>query len=436
MAPGLPEVAEKYNITSPTVIAMTLSIFLLSFAIGPLFLAPLSEMYGRTWVLHICNTISIGFNLGCAFAPNVNSLIGFRFLAGLSGSAPVAIGGGSVGDLFAEHDRAAAMAIYTLGPLLGPVIGPICGGWIAQTIGTKWVFIVIAIACGVSSALGIPILRETYAPVIRRRLAAKCSDPEEAAKLYPSYLHPQGSIGKIIWINLSRPVILLTRSLICFMLSLYMAFMYGIYYLMFTTFPEFFAETYGFQPGIGGLVYLGLGIGFFSATIFGAKFGSMSYTKLAARNGGVGTPEMRIPALIFGSFFVPIGLLWYGWAAQAKTHWIVPILGSLVFGFGLMATFLPISLYLVDTFTYAASATAAASVLRSGFGFIFPLFAQQMFDKLGLGWGNTLLAGLAIVLGIPFPIWLYFRGEQIRERNPLSRARSRLGSKPVAATKS
>lgn len=50
MAPGLPEVAEKYNITSETIVAMTLSIFLLTFAIGPLFLAPLSEMYGRTWV--------------------------------------------------------------------------------------------------------------------------------------------------------------------------------------------------------------------------------------------------------------------------------------------------------------------------------------------------------------------------------------------------
>lgn len=50
MAPALPQIAEHYHITSPTIVAMTLSIFLLSFAIGPLFLGPLSEMYGRTWV--------------------------------------------------------------------------------------------------------------------------------------------------------------------------------------------------------------------------------------------------------------------------------------------------------------------------------------------------------------------------------------------------
>lgn len=50
MAPALPQIAEHYGITSATITAMTLSIFLLSFAIGPLFLGPLSEMYGRVWV--------------------------------------------------------------------------------------------------------------------------------------------------------------------------------------------------------------------------------------------------------------------------------------------------------------------------------------------------------------------------------------------------
>jgi MFS family permease len=50
MAPGLPDVAIKYDISNPTVTALTLSIFILSFAIGPLLLAPSSEMYGRVWV--------------------------------------------------------------------------------------------------------------------------------------------------------------------------------------------------------------------------------------------------------------------------------------------------------------------------------------------------------------------------------------------------
>lgn len=50
MAPALPDIAAHYNITSQTEIAATLSVFLVTFAIGPLFLAPISEIYGRSWV--------------------------------------------------------------------------------------------------------------------------------------------------------------------------------------------------------------------------------------------------------------------------------------------------------------------------------------------------------------------------------------------------
>ncbi|KAF8155763.1 multidrug resistance protein 4 [Crassisporium funariophilum] len=422
MAPGLPEIALKYGITDTTVLALTLCIFLLSFAIGPLILAPMSEMYGRTWILHIGNLFTLAFSFGCAFAPNTGALIGFRFLSGLAGSAPIACGAGSIGDLFAERDRASAMALFSLGPLIGPVVGPVAGGFIAQSIGIKWVFIVIAIVCAITSAVGIPVLRETYGPVIRLRRAQKSGDPEELARAHPVLLKEHGSKLHVLWVNLSRPITMLFRSFICFILSLYMAFMYGIFYLMFTTFAQFFATTYHFKAGIGGLTYLGLGIGFFLATIFGAKFADQVYKYLADKNGGVAKPEMRIPALFFGSFFVPVGIFWYGWSAQAKLHWIMPIIGSGIFGFGMMTTFLPIQLYLVDSFTYAASATAAAALFRSLFGFAFPLFGSQMFKALGLGGGNSLLGGLAILLGIPFPIWIYYKGEGMRARNPLTHA--------------
>ncbi|KAG6830106.1 hypothetical protein H0H92_002155 [Tricholoma furcatifolium] len=390
MAPGLPEIAIKYQITNSTVLAMTLSVFLLSFAFGPLILAPISEMYGRTYLFNICNIFSIGFSLGCAFSPTVGSLIGFRFLAGLSSSAPIACGGGSISDLFSERDRASAMALFSLGPLIGPAIGPIAGGFIAQNVGVKWVFIVIAYlnrdmlgVSGLASVSGIPLLRETYAPVLRYRKALASGDPEQIAKRRAILV--QGTEGKLayMWMSLT----------------------------------PFFAETYGFGAGIGGLTYLGLGVGFFIATIIGAKFSDKIYRYLSEKNGGKGTPEMRMPVLFFGSFFVPIGLFWYGWSAQAKIHWIMPIIGSGFFGFGLMTTTLPILLYLVDAFQYAASATAAAFVLRSLLGFVFPLFGQQMFNRLGLGGGNSLLAGVAIVLGIPFPVWIYYRGEAIRLRD-------------------
>lgn len=60
-------------------------------------------------------------------------------------------------------------------------------------------------------------------------------------------------------------------------------------------------------------------------------------------------------------------------------------------------------------------------MLRSLLGFAFPLFGQQMFARLGYGGGNSLLAGLAIVIGIPFPVWIYYAGESMRARSSLTR---------------
>lgn len=117
------------------------------------------------------------------------------------------------------------------------------------------------------------------------------------------------TVQKKIWLNLSRAAALPTRSFVCFILSLYNAFMYGVYYLMFTTFTPLFLNTYGFSIGTAGLAYLGLGVGFVLASVLGAYIGDSIYATLVDRNGGIGKPEMRLPAMIFGSIFVPIGLL-------------------------------------------------------------------------------------------------------------------------------
>ncbi|CAE6390499.1 unnamed protein product [Rhizoctonia solani] len=408
IAPGLPEIAQAFGITNSTVAALTLSIFILAYAVGPLFVTPLSEVYGRSWPLHLSNIFFLVFNLACAWAPNTASLIVFRFFAGIGGSAPLTIGAGSIADLFDERDRAVAMSLFSLGPLMGPIIGPIAGGFITQDVGYQWVFKIISIAAAAATIVGIPLLQETYAPVLKRKYGYQD-------------VSPSGSLGEVLLENLSRPLQLLTRSMICFSLSLYMAIIYGLLYLMFVTFPTLFASVYGWGPGIAGLAYLGLGIGFLFAGVIGSRLMNVLYLKLSERNGGQGKPEYRIPPMLFGTLFIVVGLFWYGWTAHVKAHYMLPIIGSGIFGAGMMFCFMPIQLYLVDSFTYAASAIAAATFLRSLFGFAFPLFGQRLFDAMGIGGGHSFLAGIAIVVGVPFPIWIYFKGEEMRARNPLNR---------------
>ena len=144
-APGVPQVMKTFGATSNITAALVVSIYILGFAIGPLIVAPMSELVGRYQVYNVCNVLFVIFTVACAVSSNMNMLIAFRFLAGCAGSSPVTIGGGTVADIFPRDQRAGAMAIWAMGPLLGPVIGPVCGGFLVQAKGWRWVFWILAI---------------------------------------------------------------------------------------------------------------------------------------------------------------------------------------------------------------------------------------------------------------------------------------------------
>lgn len=145
-APGVPEVMKDYKSNNLELSSFVVSVYLLGYAFGPLILGPLSEMYGRLPIYHSCNVLFVIFTVACAVATNLDSLIVFRFLAGIAGSSPLTIGAGTLSDMIAQEKRGAAMAAWAMGPLLGPVVGPIAGGYLTEAAGWRWTFWVLAIA--------------------------------------------------------------------------------------------------------------------------------------------------------------------------------------------------------------------------------------------------------------------------------------------------
>jgi multidrug resistance protein len=168
-APGAPLLARELSITSSTVGTLTVSIYILGFALGPLVLAPLSELYGRLVIYHACNAIFMTFTLGCALSTNVGMFLAFRFLAGCAGAAPLTIGGGSIADMFVPEKRGAAMGSWAAGPLLGPMLGPIIGGFVAQAIGWRWAFWIILILVSRSFLLMQPTYLSVWGNLHLRR---------------------------------------------------------------------------------------------------------------------------------------------------------------------------------------------------------------------------------------------------------------------------
>lgn len=174
-------------------------------------------------------------------------------------------------------------------------------------------------------------MRETYAVVLLSRKAARLS--KETGNLALVSKSDLGMTPKALFKHsLIRPLKLLLLSPIVLALSIFCAFIFGLTFLLFTTFPSVFEEQYGFSSGVTGLSYLGLGIG----TIFGVVLFSALSDKMLKKQakGGEMKPEYRLPLMVYFTPVMPIGFFWYGWSAQAQVHWIVPIIGTMFIGIG------------------------------------------------------------------------------------------------------
>lgn len=314
-----------------------------------------------------------------------------------------------------------AMAVFGLAPLLGPAIGPIIGGFITENTTWRWVFHATSITTGVVQTAGVLLLSESYGPRILQARAKKLRKETGDTSFETEEERQNKTLSQALRTSLVRPFRLLGTQPIIQVLALYMAYIYGLMYLMLSTFPLLWTDPryYNESIGIGGLNYISLGLGSLLGTYICAWLNDRTYKKLKARNNDIGRPEFRLPLLAITTICVPAGLFIYGWTAQTHQHWITPNIGALLFAVGNMMTFQCMQTYIVDTYTqFAASAMAVVSVLRCIAAFGFPLFAPYMYDSLHYGWGNSLLAFISMVIGIPAPIFLWKFGERLRKASP------------------
>jgi len=417
----------EFNSNSPELAAFVVSVYVLGFAAGPLLFAPLSEIYGRLYIYFVSVACFIAFVVGCALAPTLSSLIAFRFLSGIFGACPLTNGAGSIADMIAQEKRGAAMAIFAIGPLLGPIIGPVAGGFLADAEGWRWVFWLLAIISGTILLLMMIFMRESYAPILLERKVARLRK-ETGNPLLRSKLDIGLSPKDYFKRGIVRPFKLLTRDPISIVFGLYIAVVYGYLYLMFTSITQVFTAGYGFSPSNVGLVFLGLGVGSMIGVLYFSIASDRTIKRKAAEADiladAAGTeregmkPEYRLAPLRVGAIVMPLGFFIYGWTAEYphKIHWIVPILSHVIIGIGNLIIFLALQLYLVDAFTiYAASALAANTVVRSIAGAVLPLAGLKMYDRLGVGWGNSLLGFIALGL-LPVPFLIHRYGEVLRKK--------------------
>ncbi|PWN44737.1 putative mfs-multidrug-resistance transporter [Ceraceosorus guamensis] len=416
---GIVEPMIAYFQFSSEVATLTISLWVAGYCLGPLIWGPLSERVGRRPVFIISIFAYTCWNIGCALSKNTAQILVFRFLGGTFGAAPLTNSGGVIADVWGPKQRGIALCFFSVAPFAGPAVGPIVSGAIAVTnTDWRWVYWVCAIFSGVCLVITIFTFKETYAPAILKkkaqRIRKETSDDKYKAPLELNPLKPKTLLHDTI----AFPFIMLFQEPILIAMGLYLSFVYGLIYLQFESVPIVFVQGHGFNSLVNGLMFIPLFLGGVAGCLFYVFFTNPKYTKLVdeyAAKGQRVPPEKRLDIVCIAAPCLVVSFFWLGWTSYPSISFWAPMMSLSLLGFAVLLIFLGLFNYIIDSYlAKAASALASNTVMRSAFGAGFPLFAAQMYARLGTQWASSLLGFLALLM-LPIPFVLVKYGPSIRK---------------------
>ncbi|KAI5475168.1 MFS multidrug transporter [Pseudohyphozyma bogoriensis] len=399
-ASAIPATSEKFGV-SQEVMSLGTSLFMFGYVPGPLLWASLSELYGRRV------TIPPMFIFMCltaitATSDRVEGVLITRFFAGMCASAPVTIVGGSLADLFEQRDRGTALVFYAIAVMGGPNIAPIVGSAVcsSKALGWRWTQYITVIITGLALVLSVLVVPETYAPVLLQRKAARLRRTTGRWELHSKHDTVDFTFQSFIEKNLTLPLRLITQNPVVICVSGYVSFVYGILYLLFGAVPVVFQER-GWTQFQASLPFIAVLLGACTGGVLNLIYSRYVFAPHVDAHGGSARPEMRLPPMIAGGIFFPLGFFVLGWSPSAGGKIVGLYFTSLllIFQSGLN--------YLIDAFTvWSASAAAANTFLRSASAGALPLVAGPLINNLGVPHACTLLGCIGVLLAFP-PIALY-----------------------------
>lgn len=410
---GLSLIEDRFGV-SLEVANLTVAIMVIGFAVGPLIWSPLSEQIGRRPVYIISMTLYVIFNIPCAVAKNIGTLLVCRFLCGVFASSGLSLAGGSIADVWKTEERGFAIAYFAAAPYCGPVFGPLISGWINVGSGRYdllfWVNFAFAGLAGIMMA-SVP---ETYAPVILKRRAKKMRKETGNLNIMTEQEALRLSFSELLKTVLVRPMAMILTEPVLDLMNLYIVLIYSLLYGFFFAYPVIFYELHGYNDGIIGLMFIPILIGAVFALVT-TPFLEKKYMAMCKIREP--TAEDRLIGAMIGAPFIPIALYILGATSYEHIIWVGPASAGLPFGYGMVMCYYSVNNYIIDSYTdYAASALAAKVFMRSGGGAGFCLFTGIMYSskRPGLRGSSYLLAGLATLM-VVIPFVFYRKGAAIRE---------------------
>lgn len=208
---------------------------------------------------------------------------------------------------------------------------------------------------------------------------------------------------------------MMVQEPILLLLTIYMAFLYGLVYLAFSAWPISFRGQRHWSEGVAALPFLSITVGVLIGCVVTIYLTRTHFARKMRENNGVVVPEERLVPALIGAPLIPISFFWWAWTSNPHVIWVPQVMAGAPFGMGILMIFLPGLNYLIDVYrVYANSAISGNAVARSLVAAGFPLFATPMYNKLGVPWATSLLGFIALAL-TPIPFLFYIYGAKVRQ---------------------
>jgi DHA1 family bicyclomycin/chloramphenicol resistance-like MFS transporter len=165
--PALPVIAGQFGVPAGSA-QMTLSTYILGFALGQLIYGPMADSIGRKPVILGGTLIFAAAAVACALAQTIDQLITLRFFHGLSAAAASVVINALMRDLYPREEFSRMMSFVMLVTTIAPLLAPMVGGAVMIWFSWHAIFWILAIAALLASAMIAFFIRETLPPERRQ----------------------------------------------------------------------------------------------------------------------------------------------------------------------------------------------------------------------------------------------------------------------------
>ncbi|KAJ5569947.1 uncharacterized protein N7459_009377 [Penicillium hispanicum] len=406
--PSLSQVSKELDTTS-TITNLSISLYMLSMSIFPLWWSSFSERLGRRTIYLTSFVLFVIFNCLCAISDSIAMLIVMRMLSGGASASVQAVGAGTIADLWEVHERGRAMGTFYLGPLCGPLLAPIIGGVLAQRWGwrsTLWFLAAFGALTVIFIFLALPETLVVQKPVLPE--AGEDDDGAPATRPLSRVssrrvVHFTARWLKLLKITFIDPlkIVLYLRYIPVLLSVYYSSIAFGSLYVLNVSVEDTFGKPpYNFPTIIVGLLYIPNSLGYFVASIFGGKWMDNIMHREAKRANRydekgrlVFRPEDRMRENAWlGAFLYPAALIWYGWTAEKGVFWLAPMIANFFFGIGSMLIFSMVTTMLTEFMPKKSSeGVALNNFMRNIFSCIGSLVTAPIINGIGNGWLFTII---------------------------------------------